>query len=58
MKKAETLGYRGDREQFSKLERRIKNESEEVVNQLVYYKVFKDVKLLLDSKKSVTSETY
>ena len=54
MKKAETLGYRGDREQFSKLERRIKNESEEVVNQLVYYKVFKDVKLLLDSKKSVT----
>ena len=55
IKKAQTFGYRGERENFRKLDENIKNKPEELIKQLYYFKVFKVVKSLLDSKTSVTS---
>ena len=55
IKKAQTFVYRGERENFWKLDENIKNKPEELIKQLYYLKVFKIVKSLLDSKTSVTS---
>jgi hypothetical protein len=58
LEKARTLGYRGEREHFNSLDHKIRRKPEEVVAELVHYNVFKAVKSVLDSKTSVTSETY
>ena len=58
MKKANVYGYRGDRENFKKLETELSNAPENFLIQLFHLNVFKSVKSILDAKPSVTNELY
>ena len=57
--KAKKIGYRGgERELFKTMEKRLKNESDEVKTELMYLEVFKAVKTMADSNNSVTHDVF
>ena len=55
--KAQTFGYRGEREHFNTVQRKLENESSDFLSQLTHYKAFQSVKCILDSV-TVAEETY
>ena len=56
--KANAFGYRGDRDHFKKLEAEFELEPENLQQEMCYLKIFKSVKSVLDSKRSVKGELF
>lgn len=58
LEKSRKLGYRGDRENFQKLEMDLDKEADLIKEKLAFFGIFKSVKEVLDSVPSVNSECY
>ena len=56
--KANVFGYKGNREHFEKLEAELELKPDNLLLEMVYLKVFKSVKSVLDSKISVSRELF